>query len=131
MTRLLSVAHRTCQLPSSARVAGHAVPFLFGSLLAAAGLLKGYGIVTDGFSGGGVRLALADLEILFGAWLVLGLYPRLTRLLSLGLFTALFLVSLRQALSGEASCGCFGKLPVRPLYTLVLDAAAVLAFWFW
>ncbi|NQT12329.1 MAG: hypothetical protein HQ582_06260 [Planctomycetes bacterium] len=30
-----------------------------------------------------------------------------------------------RAISGEASCGCFGKVPVNPWYTLSLDVALV------
>ena len=56
-----------------------------------------------------------------------GLLPRATWLITLGCFALFTLVSLNKALSGAASCGCFGTVQVNPWYTTVLDAAAVIA----
>src|SRR5262249_18061714 len=44
-------------------------------------------------------------------------------------FAALSCVSLYQACAGETSCGCFGKIPINPWYTLIFDLGAVLALW--
>ena len=68
-----------------------------------------------------------EFELLFGLWLLFGAYPRLTWAAALLLFTTFVAVSLFQIVSGEASCGCFGKVPVNPWYTFAFDAAAVLA----
>jgi hypothetical protein len=72
-----------------------------------------------------------EFELLFGLWLLAGPYPRLTWIAALLLFTAFIGVSLYQIVSGEASCGCFGKVPVNPWYTFAFDVAAVLALLVW
>jgi hypothetical protein len=45
-------------------------------------------------------------------------------------FTALAAASLKLALLGESSCGCFGRLKVNPWLTFALDAAAVVGLAF-
>ena len=72
-----------------------------------------------------------EFELLFGLWLLAGAYPRLTWAAALLFFFALSGVSLLLVASGEASCGCFGKVPVNPWYTFTFDVAAVLALIVW
>ena len=43
----------------------------------------------------------------------------------------MILVNLNMALRGEASCGCFGMVPVNPWYTVALDCAALIALFTW
>ena len=50
-----------------------------------------------------------------------------TWLISLVLFSAFACVSLYKALSGHATCGCFGTIEVNPWYALTLDAAIVVS----
>ncbi len=51
--------------------------------------------------------------------------------LSLLCFSGFALVSFYKGISGQATCGCFGRVPVNPWYTFALDAAAVLALLRW
>jgi hypothetical protein len=46
-------------------------------------------------------------------------------------FGGFALISLYKGISGESTCGCFGRVPVNPWYTFTLDAAAVLALLRW
>ncbi len=68
---------------------------------------------------------LAELGL--GLWLLSGLLPRLAWGSALACFVVFASVTLHKALSGAASCGCFGKIEVNPWITLVLDGAAVAA----
>lgn len=59
-------------------------------------------------------------------WLVLvGSYWRYTRWLAVVLFAAFAAYSFHLAMSGAASCGCFGPVRVHPWWTLGLDAAVL------
>ena len=68
-----------------------------------------------------------ELELVFAIWLLSGLHKRLAWAAAMLCFVLFCGVTLYKGLSGEVSCGCFGKLGVHPWYTLVLDAAAALA----
>lgn len=109
---------------------------LAGVLLVAAGL-KGHQLATEPVLGTGILdsrwflIGVVEFELFFGLWLLANLRPRWTRvaaLLCFGLFAA---VSLYKAVSGAASCGCFGRVEVNPWYTFTLDTAAVLALLRW
>ncbi|MBQ1455270.1 MAG: hypothetical protein IIZ25_05420 [Thermoguttaceae bacterium] len=45
------------------------------------------------------------------------------------LFTVFAAVSFYKAITGEASCGCFGEVKVHPLLTTILDVAIAAASW--
>lgn len=74
-----------------------------------------------------VLSAVVQFEILFGFWLVFGLHPIGTRRLAIVCFVAFACVALYKGISGEPSCGCFGRVQVSPWYTLALDLAVVAA----
>jgi len=76
-------------------------------------------------------IGIVEFELLLGLLLLSGILPRFTWASSLICFGGFALVSLYRALSGDASCGCFGRVPVSPWYTAILDLAGVLALLAW
>lgn len=106
---------------------------LLGLLLLAAAGLKCYQLATEPVPEKGwmdsrwFRIAVVEFELLFGMWLLAGTHPRATWAAATLCFAGFAGVSLLKAVSGEASCGCFGRVQVNPWYTVGLDVAAVLA----
>jgi len=118
--------------PGRVRIAAYdVVRIVLGLVLLTAAALKGHQLATEPVAGTGLLtsrwflIGVVEFELFFGLWLWFGLYPRRTWQLALLCFSTFGCVSLYKALSGEATCGCFGRVPVNPWYTLVLDLAAV------
>jgi len=59
-------------------------------------------------------IGVVECELLFGLVLLSGILPRLTWALSLLCFGGFALISLYKGISGDATCGCFGRVPVNP-----------------
>ncbi|MDO5554492.1 MAG: hypothetical protein Q4G68_12100 [Planctomycetia bacterium] len=99
-------------------------------LLFAAGM-KAWQLATVPLLGEGLlharwfNIAVVEFEIAFACWLLMGLLPKLTRWATIALFTTFAGVSLYKAVSGEASCGCFGAVTVNPWWTMGLDVVVV------
>jgi hypothetical protein len=117
------------------RGARHAlVPVIFGLLLLAASVLKGYELFAA--SRAGVALwtwrgvAIAG-EGFLGIWLLSGLWARGCRWAALSAFLAFSGVSTSKALASEATCSCFGAVQMSPGWTAALDLSAILALWLW
>jgi len=66
-------------------------------------------------------------EVVFGLWLVSGLYSDTSRKIAIVCFAAFAVRTGYSVLSGEESCGCFGAAVVHPWYTFGFDIAAVTA----
>jgi len=98
-------------------------------ILWCAGALKLYSAAALPITGTEFRLdaSLAALEIVFACWLVVGMYQRAARWLAALCFLAFLGVSLTRALGGEATCGCFGPLPINPWVTAGLDGFILVA----
>ncbi len=64
-------------------------------------------------------------EALLGLMLVAALWPRHAWSVSACLFTIFAVVTAAEALMGKSSCGCFGAVQIRPVYTMCLDLAAI------
>ena len=102
-------------------------------ILLTAAALKGHQLATEPVAETGLLtsrwflIGVVEFELFFGLWLSSGLYPRRTWQAALVCFSAFACISLYKALSGESSCGCFGRVPVNPWYTLILDLAAAAA----
>ena len=109
------------------------VRLVLAAILLIAAALKAYPLATepvankDIFSYRWSLMLQVEFEIVFGLWLLSGAYRRLAWALAVACFTFFCGVTLYKALSGEASCGCFGKVQVDPWYTLILDTSAVAA----
>jgi hypothetical protein len=72
-------------------------------------------------------MAVVEFEFILGIALLSGLWPRLVWFAAMACFALFSGLTLYKALSGEASCGCFGRVAVNPWYTLVLDLSTVTA----
>lgn len=119
-------------------VAGYdVVRIVLGLLLLSAAALKGHQLATEPVVGSGLLdsrwflIGVVEFELFFGLWLLSGLYPKWTWAPALSCFALFAGVSLWKALSGEATCGCFGRVPVNPWYTFTLDTAVVVALLRW
>ena len=106
-------------------------------LLLTAAALKGYDLANGPVVGSGLLdsrwllIGVVEMEILFGLWLLANILPKLTWAAALACFSLFTCVSLYKALSGYASCGCFGRVPVNPWYTATLDLGIVLSLLYW
>jgi len=76
-----------------------------------------------------VALASQDLhrltilaELLLALWLLSGSAARLARAAAMVFFIVVAAVSLRMALEGQSSCGCFGRVVVHPWVTFGIDS---------
>jgi hypothetical protein len=70
-------------------------------------------------------LALIEVELLLGLWLLSGLAQAACRLATLALFATFAFANLYLAGTGATSCGCFGKLALSPWYAFAIDACAL------
>jgi hypothetical protein len=104
-----------------------------GTLLLTAAALKGHQLATAPVLESGLLtsrwflIAVVQFEFFFALWLLSGLYPTWTWRAALACFSVFAGVTLSKGLAGESSCGCFGRVPVNPWYTLFLDLCAVAA----
>jgi thiol-disulfide isomerase/thioredoxin len=111
---------------------------LLGGLLVTAALLKGHELFTlpvanaDLWSYRPFLIFQVECELALGLWLLSGLWKRLAWWISLGCFGLFCGVTLYKALTGAASCGCFGTIQLNPWITLLaIDVPAVcLLLWF-
>lgn len=76
-------------------------------------------------------IASVEIELFFGLWLLSNNGPWPTWGLALACFCLFACVSLTKAISGNASCGCFGRVPVNPWLTAALDLAIVASLLRW
>jgi hypothetical protein len=108
-----------------------------GVLLVIAALLKGHELLTlpvanaDLWSYRPFLIGQVECELALGLWLLSGLWKRLAWLVSLLCFGLFCGVTLVKALTGAASCGCFGQIHLNPWITLAaIDVPAVLLLLF-
>ena len=89
-------------------------------VLLTAAALKCHQLATEPTIGTGLLesrwflMTTVEFELFFGLWLLANILPKLTwaaALICFGLFTC---ISFHKAFSGYASCGCFGRVQVRP-----------------
>jgi hypothetical protein len=113
------------------------VRIALGAILLLAAGLKAYQLATEPTVGSSLLdsrwllMATVEFELFFGLWLIAGILPKPTWAAALACFGLFTCVSLYKALSGHATCGCFGRVPVNPWYTSTLDLAIVLSLLRW
>jgi hypothetical protein len=126
-----------CQMAPTATDRVHSgydvVRILIAAVLLTAAALKGHQLATEPVLGSGLLdsrwflIGVVEFELFFGLWLLGGLLPKATWAAALMCFGLFACVSLYKALSGHATCGCFGRVPVNPWYTTTLDLAIVVS----
>jgi hypothetical protein len=113
------------------------VRIILGILLLIAAALKGHELITEptiGISWLDARwlmIVTVEFELFFGFWLLSNLLPKPTWAVSLACFGMFTCTSLYEALSGYTNCGCFGRLPVNPWYSSLLDLGIVFSLLHW
>jgi hypothetical protein len=106
-------------------------------LLAVAALLKAYELANRELPANSILqssrllMPLAVYEIALALWLISGLHAPVARIVTGLTFITFFEVSFYQALVGEGSCGCLGRVTVSPWIMAAVDLAAVLALLAW
>lgn len=105
---------------------------VLGGLLVTAALLKGHELFTlpvankDIWSYRPFLIFQVECELALGLWLLSGLWKRAAWWISLLCFALFCGVTLYKALTGAASCGCFGRIPLNTWITLLaIDVPAV------
>ncbi|MCI0724468.1 MAG: DUF1573 domain-containing protein [Acidobacteria bacterium] len=99
---------------------------IVGAILVVAGLLKLYDHADSALSPGLVALTM-EVEVGLGLWMISGIHAMLARRTALVVFLGFVAVSFAQIFAGEASCGCFGSVPIRPWQILTFDLFVVVA----
>lgn len=105
-----------------------------GVLLIMASILKGHQLMTEPVASRDIwsyrpfLILQVEFELALGIWLLSAVFGRLAWLMALVCFVVFSSVTCYKALTGMASCGCFGKVHVDPWVTLVvIDLPAVVA----
>lgn len=111
---------------------------VLGVVLLIAAALKGYAVATEPIIGTGIlgtrwfAIAVVNVEMFCGMWLLLSWLPVWTWRGAVALFSLFAVISVSKIIAGEASCGCFGRVPVSPWWTLGFDLVAMGALvWAW
>jgi len=125
--RLNSIRPGTLSSPSRTRLVRVLLAFL---LLSAAGL-KIYGLVVDplfegsAFASPRLNIVTIELEVLLGLWLLSGMSLGIAWVVAEVFFFGLACISAYMALTGQRSCGCFGRVAVTPWLAFTIDVAAI------
>jgi hypothetical protein len=112
------------------------VPLVVAVILLTAAVFKTHQLTTEPLLRPGLLqsrwflLAVIEYECLLAFWLISGLFPRTAWWASLGTFSLFAVVAVGKLVSGELSCGCFGRVPTSPWIALGIDVGAVLALAF-
>jgi hypothetical protein len=113
------------------------IPLSIGALLFVAAILKYHELATGPVAESTLwtsrwfLVGLSDFEVVLGVWLLAGFWPKAARGVAIACFAIFAQVALYKALAGDSSCGCFGKVPLNPWYTLLLDLAAIVMLVAW
>jgi hypothetical protein len=105
--------------------------WIVGWLLVGAAVLKAAKLITDptvalvGPLGSWFLPVQIGVEVGLGLVVLSGIYWRQVRWVAVLLFAGFAAYSLNQAVSGAASCGCFGSLKIHPWRTFALDVIIV------
>jgi hypothetical protein len=106
--------------------------FAVALVLLVAAMLKAYQLATTPTLGENLlharwfNIFVVEFELFFGIWLIFGMLPKLTWLVTTGLFVAFFWGSFyKAAILHEMSCGCFGMVQINPWITMFFDLSVI------
>lgn len=112
---------------------GNFVRFAVGGILIAAAILKCYGA----WHGDApeipllrsiwAQVALVQVELILGTWLISGIAPRFSHIAAILAFSCFLAAASYQVVQQARSCGCFGPVRLDPRITVGLDAAVLIA----
>lgn len=105
---------------------------ILGCLLLATATLKGHQLFTAApvreryiWDARWFQIFLIEIETVLAVWLLSGIRPEAARRVAMLSFACFALVNAIMAWNGEASCGCFGRVHMRPVDVLVFDVVCV------
>ena len=78
-----------------------------------------------------LTIAQIEFELILGLLLLTNALPRIAWPVSLLSFSVFAIVSMHKIIRGDASCGCFGQVPIAPWYTAAIDVLLVALLWLW
>lgn len=113
-----------------------AIHVAVGMILMGAAFFKGSFIASRPHGGAGTLesrsflLLLVVVELIVGAWIASGVYPKLGWHAAMMLFCLFFGYSLLEVAIGAESCNCFGALSIPPIAAMLLDLLVVAALFF-
>ena len=106
---------------------------VLGMLLLIAAVLKGLQLLTEPVANSDIwsyrpfLILTVELELALSIWLLSGLFKKAAWLAALVCFSFFSIITLYKAVTGAASCGCFGSVEVNPWITLfAIDLPALL-----
>ena len=107
---------------------------VLGMLLLIAAVLKGLQLLTEPVANSDIwsyrpfLILTVELELALAIWLLSGLFKKAAWLGALVCFSFFSIITLYKAVTGAASCGCFGSVHVNPWITLfAIDLPGVIA----
>lgn len=71
------------------------------------------------------------VELSVAWWMLSGFLGNAAKAVSIVLFSLFLVISILNWVNGNTHCGCFGRLQVPPLATILLDCSAIVAIAFW
>jgi len=74
-----------------------------------------------------LEIVTIEAELILGLWLLSGFFTVAAWLTAISFFSILTVASLYMALTGQTSCGCFGRVTVSPWLAFAIDLAALVA----
>ena len=111
------------------------LPAILMLLLAAA--LKSHQLATSPylenllFQSRPLSMLLIVYEVCLAFWLLSTWRPQIARLVAIATFALFSAMTLPRHLAGEDSCGCFGVIEIKPIYTILLDLAIIACLVMW
>jgi hypothetical protein len=106
-----------------------------GVLLIVAALLKSDALIRGlsqiGSGSHHVEWCLVLVELMLGSWFLSGQRLDIARMPALVMFGAFAAYSAAEALRGNGSCGCFGRISTSPLLMFIVDVSVIVLLVRW